>query len=129
MQAQLSDAAKFFIQYEYTEVKDLAKEGITVMTALLLFSLTFREKMVGRNPPKGQRHLLLFVLILQLISTFMCVEALYVSSVAYFHALSGISDFQKLGMGANSSLAVAMVLFMLSVSCLLILPMNLKWYE
>jgi hypothetical protein len=40
----LSDDAINFLKYAFTETKDLAEHFLTVVTAVLVFSLTFSEK-------------------------------------------------------------------------------------
>jgi hypothetical protein len=40
------DAAGLFLKYNYLETKDLCKQFLTLVSALLVFSLTFSEKIV-----------------------------------------------------------------------------------
>lgn len=42
----LSPEAKLFIEFDYAETKDLAKAFITVVSGVLVFSLSFAEKIV-----------------------------------------------------------------------------------
>ena len=39
-----ADKAKAFIEFEYTEVKDLSKQFLTVVTAVFALSVSFPEK-------------------------------------------------------------------------------------
>ncbi|HEX8411710.1 MAG TPA: hypothetical protein VF883_22880 [Thermoanaerobaculia bacterium] len=41
------DAAGLFLKYNYLETKDLCKQFLTLVSAILVFSLTFSEKIVG----------------------------------------------------------------------------------
>ena len=43
----LSDDATNFLKYAFTETKDLAEHFLTVVTAVLVFSLTFSEKIAN----------------------------------------------------------------------------------
>ena len=43
----LNDDAANFLRYAFTETKDLAEHFLTVVTAVLVFSLTFSEKIAG----------------------------------------------------------------------------------
>jgi hypothetical protein len=36
-----------FLKYDYAETKDLAKDFLTLVSAILVFSLTFAEKIVN----------------------------------------------------------------------------------
>jgi hypothetical protein len=44
---QLSDDSVNFLKYAFTETKDLTKSFLTVVTAVLVFSLTFSEKIAN----------------------------------------------------------------------------------
>jgi hypothetical protein len=56
----MSDLAKLFLQYDYPETKDLCKHFLTLVTAVLVFSLAFSEKIVNfPTAPKPAKRLLL----------------------------------------------------------------------
>jgi hypothetical protein len=44
--ANVGEAVQNFYKYEYSETKDLAKQFLAVVTGVLVFSLTFSEKIV-----------------------------------------------------------------------------------
>jgi hypothetical protein len=41
-----NELAQLFLKYDYTETKDLSKQFLTLVVAVLVFSLTFSEKIV-----------------------------------------------------------------------------------
>lgn len=47
MVASMSEAAQLFVKYDYGETKDLLKTFLTLVSATLVLSLTFAEKIVG----------------------------------------------------------------------------------
>lgn len=49
----LTEAAQNFLRYPFTETKDLAEHFLTVVIAVLVFSLTFSEKIAGFNTAKA----------------------------------------------------------------------------
>jgi hypothetical protein len=56
----IDEAAKLFLQYNYLETKDLCKHFITIIIAVLVFSLTFSEKIIDfKNASTLAKSLLL----------------------------------------------------------------------
>jgi H+/Cl- antiporter ClcA len=49
----LTEDAQNFLKYPFTETKDLAEHFLTVVTAVLVFSLTFSEKIANFNSAKS----------------------------------------------------------------------------
>lgn len=47
------ESARRFLEFDYPETKDLAKQFLTLVSAALVFSVTFAEKVVGLNQPRG----------------------------------------------------------------------------
>ena len=43
----LPESAELFLKYDYAELKDLCEHFLTVVSAILVFSLTFSEKILG----------------------------------------------------------------------------------
>lgn len=62
--------AEIFLKYDYSETKDLLKTFITLISATLVLSLTFSEKVIGfGDAPKATQYVLfgawaLFILAL-----------------------------------------------------------------
>ena len=47
MQLQISEDAQHFMTYHYEELKDLSKQFLTLVSGVLVFSITFAEKIGG----------------------------------------------------------------------------------
>ena len=43
----IDSAAEQFMKYDYAETKDLCKQFLTLVSGILVFSITFAEKIVG----------------------------------------------------------------------------------
>jgi hypothetical protein len=43
----MNDLAGLFLKYDYAEAKDLSKQFLTTVTAVLVFSLTFADKIIN----------------------------------------------------------------------------------
>ena len=64
------EEAKRFVKFNYPEVKDLTKHASTVMSGVLVFALTFGEKIVGPESPRWSQMcfgVALFLFLLGLI--------------------------------------------------------------
>lgn len=57
---QLPDYAELFLKYNYAESKDLCKEFLTLVSGVLVFSVTFAEKIVRFNDPRARGRWTLF---------------------------------------------------------------------
>ncbi len=53
------DPVADFIKYDFTITEDLCKQFITVVTGVLVFSLTFSEKIIGFSTAKKSFRILL----------------------------------------------------------------------
>jgi hypothetical protein len=49
MHLPISDEAKNFMTYDYAELKDLCKQFLTLVSGILVFSITFTDKIVEFN--------------------------------------------------------------------------------
>lgn len=77
------DDADYFIKYGYGEIKDLVKQMISLLTAMLIFSVTFSEKIINFNQASIYSKLLL------IISWAMMILALVFSGIGLsFNALA-----------------------------------------
>jgi len=82
--------AELFLKYHYAETKDLAKHFLTVVVSILVFSLTFSEKIADfRNAPRWTRGLLVTSWCLLLTSILACGLGLVVNSLAAGRAVYG----------------------------------------
>ena len=57
----MDENAKLFLQYNYAEAKDLCKHFLTVVSAILVFSLTFSEKIVNFHQAARSAKALLLI--------------------------------------------------------------------
>src|SRR5438093_461644 len=69
----LPESSEHFLKYDYTETKDMCKHFLTLVTAVLVFSLTFSEKVVDyKNATGFAKCLLLGSWILFLFAIIAC---------------------------------------------------------
>ena len=69
----LPESSEHFLKYDYTETKDVCKHFLTLVTAVLVFSLTFSEKIVDyKNATDFAKYLLLGSWILFLFAIIAC---------------------------------------------------------
>jgi hypothetical protein len=69
----IREAAEFFMKYNYAETKDLCKDFLTLVTGILVFSLTFSEKIVNfQRSGKAAKFLLCFSWTLFILSIMCC---------------------------------------------------------
>jgi hypothetical protein len=90
-----NDADKF-IKYGYPEIKSLAIQFLTLLTAILVFSLTFSEKIVNYNQSKNSVRAILIagwtLLILAIIADGI---GLGYNALALPTALADLNYFEK----------------------------------
>src|SRR5436305_14054304 len=83
MRMPLSEGSELFLKYNYAETKDLCKHFLTVVTAVLVFSLTFSEKIVDyKNATRFAKILLLTSWALFFVSIIACGIGLVFISLA-----------------------------------------------
>jgi hypothetical protein len=92
---EFNDAEKF-IKYGYPEIKSLSIQFLTLLTAILIFSLTFSEKIINYNQAKHSIRILIIsgwtLLILAIISDGV---GLAYNAIALPTALVDLNDFEK----------------------------------
>ena len=71
----LSDDAEIFMKYDFAEFKDLCKQFLTLVSGILVFSVTFAEKIVGLQSHPG-RWLLVLAWIGFIVAIVLCGIAL-----------------------------------------------------
>jgi hypothetical protein len=87
MQIPISDEAKNFMTYDYAEPKDLCKQFLTLVSGILVFSITFAEKIVGSKC--APRWPLLVSWIAFVAAVVLCGFGLGLMALAGGQAVSG----------------------------------------
>ncbi|WP_129156276.1 hypothetical protein [Bosea sp. Tri-44] len=66
------NASEMFMKYDYAETKDLLKTFITLISATLVFSITFSEKVVGIKDGSLESRVALIIAWSLLILALIC---------------------------------------------------------
>lgn len=86
----LSEAQKF-LQFYYPEVKDLCKHFLTLISATLVFTITFSEKIVDfTHASRLQKGTLVTSLLLMIVALGLCGFGIYTIFMAAEQASGGI---------------------------------------
>jgi hypothetical protein len=118
---QLDDMAKLFLQYDYAETKDLCKDFLSLVAAILVFSITFSEKIVSRERDvAGTRQRLLAAWVAFIVSIVVCGGGLVLMSLAGGFATYGLGDYLRLASIAWVLILIAGSLFVLGLISLLV---------
>jgi len=114
--------AKLFIEKDYAETKDLTKAFLTLLTALLVASITFSEKIVDLSRAGWwSRGLMISCWVLLLIAIATCGAALaFMTTTAGWAAYYPHSDYREFEGKAVWLLIVAGLCFGSSLVALLI---------
>jgi hypothetical protein len=89
----IRESAELFMKYNYTETKDLRKDFLTLVTGILVFSLTFSEKIVDFRRSAKSAKILLFSSWTLFISTIIsCGVGLTYLALAGGQAVYGTDD-------------------------------------
>jgi hypothetical protein len=90
----IREAGDMLMKYNYAETKDLCKEFLTLVTGILVFSLTFSEKIVDfRRSRNSAKVLLLSSWTLLVASIVSCGIALTYLALAGGQAVYGEGDY------------------------------------
>jgi len=118
----MDENAKLFMQYNYAETKDLAKHFLTVVSAVLVFSLTFSEKIINfSQASRFAKSLLLIAWSLLIASIIGCGIGLCFISLAGGQAVYGAAgSHEKFALVAYKSIIVAGSSFVLGLLFLLL---------
>src|SRR4051812_29567148 len=74
----MDESAKAFLEFDYTETKDLCKHFLTLVSGVLVFSITFSEKIIDfPRASKTAKGLLLFSWVLFMAAIVCCAFGLY----------------------------------------------------
>jgi hypothetical protein len=113
----MDSARDLFLKYDYVEAKDLCKQFLTVNIGVVVFSLTFAEKVVGFNAGSRLSKLLL-------VSSWCCLLASIIicgTSLAYMSLGAGRvvygerCDFQNISERTLVGVAFAGGMFVLGL--------------
>jgi hypothetical protein len=116
----MTDAAKLFLQYDYPETKDLCKTFLTLVTAVLVFSLAFSEKIVDfARATKLARRLLLSAWFSMIGSIITCGVGLCYISLAGGDAMYGGIRYWHLAQIAWAWIIVAGICFVVGLLALI----------
>jgi len=92
----LSESAERFLKYDYTETKDLCKHFLTVVIAVLVFSLTLAEKIVAfATATQKAKIFLFFAWAAMIASVVACGVGLCYNSLAGGDAANGGNNYQS----------------------------------
>jgi hypothetical protein len=109
-----------FLRYDYAETKDLSKSFLTLVSAILVFSITFSEKIVDfPNAGRLARICLIISWSLFMLSIILCGVSLCLISLAGGNALYG-GDYLSLAFQAWTSLLVAGTFFAIGLLTLIV---------
>jgi hypothetical protein len=90
----LREATELFMKYNYAETKDLCKDFLTLVTGILVFSLTFSEKIVDfQHSGKSAKILLLSSWTLFISTLISCGIGLTYLALAGGQAVYGSDDY------------------------------------
>ena len=79
-----------FVMYNYVEEKDLLKAGLTLISGILVFSITFGEKVVGLHQgARWARRLLTIAWVGMILALILAGSALALIAAAAGEALYG----------------------------------------
>lgn len=95
--------AQLFLEFKYAEIKDLLKHFLTLISASLVFSVAFADKIVafhGNGPWQAKALTIVswFVLILALGACGIGIYTLYLASERAIHSVMGdkSNDFSRM---------------------------------
>lgn len=89
--------AELFLKYNYPETKDMCLHFLTLVTAVLVFSLNFAEKVFDfQNATKNKRLVVITGWCLFILSIIFCGIGLAAISLAGGNAVYQQNDFQSL---------------------------------
>jgi hypothetical protein len=136
MEAVMNNRGALFMQYHYSEVKDLSKTFLTLVSAVLVVSLTFSEKII--DFPKAsntQRAFLVITWVLFIISIIFCGVALCYLALAggsalydeHFDPLASSGDGGAFAVMASFALLGAGTFFTCGLATLIIAAALAVW--
>ncbi len=118
-----SETALKFMQYDYAEIKELATQFLTLITAVLVFSLAFSEKIIEfRKAIQAIRNILVTAWSCFFVAIVGCGLSLVLNVYAASEMLYGPNEFAAFSISYYSalSLLVAGCVFVFGLGCLVV---------
>ncbi len=104
--------AELFLKYNYPETKDLCLHFLTLVTAVLVFSLNFAEKFFDfQKTTKYKRLVVIIGWCLFMLSIIFCGIGLAAISLAAGNAVYQQNNFQSLALTAYKLVILAGISF------------------
>jgi hypothetical protein len=111
---------KDFLAFDYSEVKDLSKAFLTLISGILVFSVTFSEKIVKfpGGKPLARRLLLMSwaFFILAILASGLALNCIFYGASKFAH---GQSDYTSWGDFSYWSLDFGGFFFVVGLICLM----------
>lgn len=105
----MSEYAELFMNYNYPETKDLCLKFLTLVISILVFSITFSEKIIDfKNSSKGDKRILVFAWISLIFAIILCGMGLAVHALAGGEAVYGSRDSSITELAKNAYLLIVL---------------------
>ena len=115
------DNAELFLKYNYPETNDMCLHFLTVVTAVLVFSLNFAEKISDfQNSTKKRRLVVIAGWCLFMLSIIFCGLGLVVNSLAGGDAVYQKENYQSLAQLSYKFIIVAGGSFILGLGFIMV---------
>jgi hypothetical protein len=117
---------RLFLEFKYPEIKDLLKHFLTLISATLVFSITFSEKVINYSSASNyQRVLVISSWVLLVIALFTCGASIYTLYLAADEAITtlvsgGKREFKTFKKQSYFFQNITGVVFCISLSVLVI---------
>jgi hypothetical protein len=120
----MSESAQLYMTYPFAVTKELCQEFLTLASGILIFSITFSEKIVDfKSAGRKTRFLMFSIWTLFILSIISCGLALCVLSLAGGHAVYGINDYEDLNYTTDKFIIAAGAFFIISLILIVIVGM------
>jgi ABC-type Fe3+ transport system permease subunit len=117
--------AELFLKYNYTETKDLCLHFLTLITAVLVFSLNFSEKVFDfQNSSKKSRLIVIIGWCLFLLSIILCGLGLVFNSIAGGDAVYAQKDYMIWAQYSYLSILLSGTFFVLGLCLTMVSAVN-----
>jgi hypothetical protein len=118
------DPAANFVKYDFAITQDLCKQFITVVTGVLVFSLTFSEKIVNfASAKKPMRILLAIAWASMLFAIIACGLGLTYICIAGGQAVYGGGDYPSVAWTSYKWITAAGVSFIVGLTSLILVAL------
>lgn len=125
---QPADETNRFLKFNYPEIRDLIKYGLTVMIGVRTFSVTFGEKIVT-GTVAWAKHLYSFALVAFFVGLILSGWALYQNYMAGEKANGWVIyeskfDFKIHGQGSYNLITFGVFAYILGILCLSVVAIS-----